>query len=95
MVTEGVTNDSVFEDSTEIYCKKLGHTVPFSYCQTDPSTGAKPGLCPHIRNCWFLRGDIDAFLQAEYTQEILNTAAEPKVPKSVSLYELIKKATEK
>jgi len=81
-------NDNLNDDT--IYCRLLGHEVPFSYCR-------RPGsdvFCKNITGCWEGRIDIHSFLAANYTSEQIAQAFKPKAPKIVSLLDLIQKAKE-
>ena len=62
-------------DQMEGYCRKLGHSVPFSYCRIE--NGKQP--CSKIYDCWFARIPIQDFIQKNYTpEEIAALAARPK-----------------
>ncbi len=54
-------------DKMEVYCRMLGNDVPFRYCRT----GATGSMCRRIRDCWFERLDIDAYLSECFTCEEL------------------------
>jgi hypothetical protein len=47
------------------YCRKLGHTVPFSYCRIEN----RRLPCSKIYSCWFERIPIQDFIQRNYTPE--------------------------
>ena len=68
----------------------LGHRVPFSYCRT---TGSDT-LCRHIANCWFESFDIEGFLDANYSPEVVQRSLQPGRPKVESLLSLIERAKE-
>jgi len=46
-------------DELVIRCRRLGHEVTFKYCHTQEGAS----ICPSIRNCWWERVDIDAWLE--------------------------------
>lgn len=76
-------------DDTMIRCPRLGHQISFSYCRSE-----NKGLpCFKILGCW-----QDRFLVEEYLREILTpdewekTFESQKVPKLLSLVELIEEA---
>ena len=73
-----------------IYCRLLGHEVPFSYCR-------RPGsdvFCRNITGCWEGKIDIHSFLAANYTSEQIAEGFKPKAPKLETLLDLIQKAKE-
>lgn len=75
-------------DHLEIYCRKLGHDVPFRYCR-------KPGdspFCSRLPLCWEGKLDGESYIKEHYTEEEIAAAQKPPQPKIVSLYELIQKA---
>jgi hypothetical protein len=75
-------------DSEEIYCRKLGHRLLFSYCRVEK--GTLP--CSKIRDCWFERIDINGFLEENYSESDLESIFKPGSDKISSLLELIEKA---
>jgi hypothetical protein len=75
-------------DIEEIYCRKLGHKLPFSYCRVEK--GSLP--CGRIRDCWFNRLDINGFLEEHYSESELESVFKPGGDKVLSLLELIEKA---
>ena len=57
-----------------IRCRRLGHDVPLGYCLTLEGKT----VCRTIRDCWWQRLDIDAFLRDHLTpQEIAELSGEP------------------
>lgn len=69
----------------EIYCRKLGHHIPFYYC-------LKPGsekMCSSLRDCWYGRIDIDGYLKARYTPEEIREALQPGPPKITGIMEIL------
>lgn len=70
-------------------CPRLGDTIPFRYCRT-----VNDGLpCPSILTCWHERFDIQAFLQAHYSDEDLRKVFHHVRPeKAAQLVDLIRKA---
>ena len=77
-------------DNENIYCRKLGHHVPFKYCRIE-----KLELpCVKILDCWFKKIKIKDFLKENYSEkdlEYLFKASAP-TPKITSLIELIEQA---
>lgn len=66
-------------------CPRLGHIIPFSYCQN-------PGEdipCSKIYECWWEFFDIQSFMKQNYDQEVLNQIIKPAKNKTQSLLELI------
>jgi hypothetical protein len=75
-------------DSIDIYCKKLGHRVPFKYCRTENS-----GIpCKEVLNCCFEKFDIEAFIQEHYSDEERQIIFTPSGDKISTLLELINQA---
>lgn len=60
----------------EIRCRRLGHEVPFDYCQTLEGHT----VCPLIRDCWWERMDIDAYLEEHLSPEALKALRHPPPP---------------
>ena len=71
-------------------CPLLGHTISFSYCRT--TDGNTP--CRKIRDCWFEIFDIELFLQETLPEEAQNTLNQPIPDRRVTLFELIRKASQ-
>ena len=69
----------------EIYCRKLGHYLPMSYCL---SPGQKH-FCSSFRNCWFSRMDVNAFLSRHYTPEEIEAAEKPSAPKVTGIMSVL------
>ncbi len=75
-----------FPDETSLYCKRLGHPVPFKYCRL--TIGDRP--CESILSCWGehpLAGDAARGIASEITPAV-------RPDKRVQLFDLIKKAQE-
>lgn len=75
-------------DTFRVYCRMLGHEVPFSYCR-------QPGsalVCRNIRSCWEEKIDIEAFLTQHFNAEELEKAFAPREDKLTTLVKLIRKA---
>ncbi|MCK4907377.1 MAG: hypothetical protein KAR07_03395 [Spirochaetes bacterium] len=75
-------------DNVELYCRMLGHHVPFKYCRTSNDNGA----CGKIRDCWSSRIDIDTFLNESLTENEKKSIGKPSAPKILSIYEIMKNA---
>ncbi len=75
-------------DNVELYCRKLGHLLTFSYCRTEHSGQ----LCTKIRDCWFEKIPIDEYLNANYSKEEISRLFKNPKPKIVTLFELIQRA---
>ena len=72
-------------DKRKRRCPRLGNDVPFSYCR-------KPGEdipCSKILDCWWEMFDINAFMQENYSKEILEEISKPPQMKTTSLLEMI------
>ncbi len=75
-------------DTIEIYCKSLGHYVPFKYCRS-----VKEGLpCHRIKDCTYEKIPIIDYLKENYSEEEMDAALAPPQNKMVTLIELIEKA---
>jgi hypothetical protein len=74
-------------DGQEIYCRMLGHHVPFWYCRNVPGNDS---MCPKIRDCWFMKIPVDEYI-LNFREEEAATKAPPP-PKVLSLVELIEQA---
>ncbi len=78
-------------DEQLIYCRTLGHEIPFSYCR-------KPGqelFCRKIRDCWFKKFDITSFLNEHFSKEQIEQALSPPKQKMSSLMELVAQAKQR
>lgn len=66
-------------------CPMLGHDLAFSYCR-------QPGRdvpCGKIYDCWWEKLDVTAFMQANYSPQIIAEVLRPKPPKMQSLLDII------
>ena len=77
-------------DNRTIYCRMLGHEIPFSYCRQ----GAGSFPCRKIFDCWFQIFDIQAFMKEYFTDEQISEIVSPPKPKITTLIDLIQKAQE-
>lgn len=77
-------------DSRVMYCRMLGHQVPFSYCRQTAS--GQP--CRKIFDCWYQQFDIQQFMQSHYSQDQIDQILAPPKPKMTTLVELIRQAQE-
>jgi len=78
-------------DELTMYCKMLGHEVPFAYCR-------KPGsetYCRKMPDCWQDKIDVEAFISDHYSEEQIQASAAPPKPKMASLLDLIKQAQDR
>ncbi len=75
-------------DSKKIYCRQLGHEVPFGYCRRPGS----PAFCRNIIGCWMSKIDINQFLRDHYSLQEIEEALRPPKPKIQTLYSLIQEA---
>ncbi len=75
-------------DDKQIYCRKLGHFLPFKYCRSEHHDVP----CTKIRDCWFEKISIDAFLQDNYSKEAIAYLFKPARPKVSTLLELIERS---
>jgi len=78
-------------DKEEIYCRRLGHNLNFSYCRSEHN-----GLpCPLIFDCWYTRLDIGAYMRKNFTPDELPYLTQAAPSKMSTLLELIQKAQNK
>jgi hypothetical protein len=75
-------------DTMTIYCRMLGHEIPFSYCRK----GVSSLPCRKVFDCWHTQFDIVQFMQTHYTPDQLNSILSPPKPKMATLIELIQQA---
>jgi len=78
-------------ESKMIYCRLLGHEVPFSYCV---NPGARL-FCRNITGCWQAVMDINSWIRKRYTDDEISQALRPVSPKMNTLLDLVKKARER
>lgn len=72
-------------DTEEIYCRKLGHTLKFSYCRNEHS-----GLpCSRVYDCWFERIKIQEFIASSYTEEEQNAISSPQKDRLTTIFDII------
>lgn len=75
-------------DEIDIYCRRLGHYVPFKYCRM-----INEGLpCSRIMDCAFEKFPVQEFLKENYTEEELEKIFLPPENKISSLVDLIERA---
>ena len=78
-------------DILEIYCRRLGHPVPFRYCRS--TVEARP--CARIADCWFERFDVTSYLREQLSADELARLDAPPPAKIVSLVDLIEAARQR
>ena len=69
-------------------CPRLGHDIAFAYCR-------EPGEqtpCFKVLDCWWEIFDIKAFMEENYSEEILRKITSPPKQKTTSLLEMIQAA---
>ncbi len=79
--------DTVNDNKTR-RCPRLGHDVKFAYCR---EPGEKTP-CFKILDCWWETFDIKAFMQENYSEEIIQKITAPPKQKTTSLLEMIQEA---
>ncbi len=75
------------EQIPEIYCRKLGHHLPLTYCLSP----GQPLFCSSFRNCWFSRMNVDDFLGAKFSAAQIEQAEKPSIPKVTNIMSIIEK----
>ena len=78
-------------DSSELYCRKLGHEVPFKYCKQENNDLP----CRKVFDCWQGRFDIIKSLKENLSEEEIQSLVAPPQPKMSQLFDLIEKAKKK
>ena len=72
-------------DNQEIYCRKLGHHLYFSYCRKENMNVP----CTRIISCWQQRMNVSEYLSIFYRDfQKDHRSAEP-VPKLTSILEIV------
>ena len=72
-------------DTEQIYCRRLGHHLSFSYCRSE-----KESLpCASLKNCWYYRIPVDEFLSANFKSDEIGYIEAPPVPKIHTILEII------
>jgi len=72
-------------DQRTLYCRKLGHHLPFSYCRQEHN-----GLpCTAVERCWGHIFDVSAYLQAHFKEEELAHLKTERPPKIASILEIV------
>ncbi len=75
-------------DARQIYCRRLGHHLGFSYCRSERS-----GLpCPRLSACWGNKLPLEEYLRLHYRPEELAHLGETPPDKTATLVELIRRA---
>jgi len=76
-------------DNQEIYCRKLGHHLYFSYCRRE-NMGAP---CSKITSCWSQRIDLSGFLKDNYPDfqdNLDNPQLKPKIASIIDILNQVK-----
>jgi len=75
-------------DARQIYCRRLGHYLGFSYCRSE-----RNGLpCQSLRGCWGDKLPLEEYLRLHYRPGELAHLGEPPPDKTATLVELIRRA---
>jgi hypothetical protein len=78
-------------DHLEVYCRKLGHTLPFKYCRIESN-----GLpCSKIMDCWFQRFPIQEYIQNNYSREEITRICSPSKSKMDYIHDLMNRDNSK
>ena len=75
-------------DHLEIRCPLLGHQLNFSYCRS--TNLSQP--CRKILDCWFVRFQVQEFVETHFPKGTLEDIAAPPKPKMLSIFEIMQKA---
>ena len=73
-------------DERRIYCRMLGHELPFSYCRST----ADGRFCPRIFDCWHGKIDVGRFIQTHFSDDEIREIIHPSAPKMHTLLNLIR-----
>ena len=72
-------------DKHEIYCRKLGHHLHFSYCRKEDMEMP----CSKIKACWSHRIDLSGFLENHYADFLDRQDEIKQKPKIASIIDII------
>jgi len=80
-------------DQETLYCRRLGHAVPFRYCRGE--NGGSP--CRLTLDCWWQQFDVEDYFRTHFPPEVLDTlrVPAPPPPKVATILDLIQKARER
>ena len=78
------------KDQLQLYCRSLGHRVPFEYCRT--MNTALP--CRSVLDCWQNVFPVEEFIRAHYSEEEIKTFLQPAKLKILQIYDFLIKASE-
>jgi hypothetical protein len=78
------------KDQLQLYCRSLGHRVPFEYCRTMNS--ALP--CRSVLDCWQSVFPVEEFIRNFYSEEEIKAFLQPAKPKILQIYDSLLKAEE-
>lgn len=84
--------DKELFDREEVYCRMLGHYLPFKYCRNIPD---RDGPCRKIRDCWFDRIPIDEYLQEHLDEKGWQSLREEPPGRMSSLMDIIEQARQR
>jgi hypothetical protein len=77
------------KDQLQLYCRSLGHRVPFEYCRS--MNTALP--CRSILACWQSVFPVEEFIRNFYLEEEIRAFLQPAKPKILQIYDSLVKAT--
>lgn len=75
------------DKNQEIYCRKLGHHLPLSYCLAP----GQDDFCGSFRDCWYARMDVDKFLADNFTPRQLQASLKPGTPKITGIMAVLER----
>jgi len=75
-------------DSSQQYCRMLGHKVPFAYCRS--MNNELP--CRNTLDCWKNVFPVEDFVNHFYSKEEISLFLEPPKPKLAQIFEIMEKA---
>ena len=80
-------------DNHAIYCRLLGHDVPFRYCRQLGQAGE--GLpCRLVFDCWHETFDIRAFVRDHFSPEQIDRIQAPPPNKLAAIVEIAQRAAQ-
>jgi len=74
-------------DEREIYCRKLGHHLQFSYCRQEQQHLP----CAALKRCWQSKIPVEEFLANSFSPDEIAYLDEPQVSKVSSILDIIQK----
>lgn len=78
-------------DHLQLYCRSLGHKVPFEYCRSLNSNLP----CRSILDCWVDVFAIEEWVRTFYSEEEITSFLQPAKPKILQIYDVMQNVAAK